>query len=689
MTATTTPPREIGRSSATTLPNRWRDHPVEVKRALPGVIILVHGVNDLGTHYPALDNGLCMGLNERLDRSDLYPNDYTIPVPGEDAVADPDKIYFRLRVNNRSNSPVIPFYWGYRASEREIGRKRINGEVVDVHGNRLDRDFAKGGGMFANATSNIVDMFGGNFHSSLLVRISDKFSDIAHPLRQAPDRRYMALAARRLAALIDTIRRVDPDETITVVGHSQGCLISLLAQAWTKRPADCLILNHPPYGLHSPPLDTIAQSGGEQQTTHARVETLVNLVKRVCAQAHDAPPLEALLSSSPASKGRTGLRWTPHEGCRPAAPEASDSPYVTFAERDNRGKVYLYFCPHDLTVGLLNVAGIGTLGVPDTISYSIPGQRSEQRPMLSRLGPNFFQRIWTWRDRDGKRCEVGENTPYQHNLRLPDEPGYDASKLTSAARWDVQTNALRTITGEALNPSFQPDLHHGELPATRQSDPRYEGRTGFDPIDASIAVTTIRRNMVHRVHPELQDRHPLPTPAELAAEMNRGKEEGDRVQVAKLWRQKDGSVLVYREETPQEARKRIQDDPAGMLNSYHSSIIANQEHHRWVTAMDVAIGQGKALDNPALREILIGMADWRVNPGKGSGDPKPAHSTLSDDVRALVMKTWNYYKVGEFPEFDAPLTPPAAVVKESTDQRALHHLSSRATRSANKHDHHE
>ena len=34
-------------------------------------------------------------------------------------------------------------------------------------------------------------------------------------------------------------------------------------------------------------------------------------------------------------------------------------------DRDNRGKVYLYFCPEDTTVALENVQGIGWQGVPD------------------------------------------------------------------------------------------------------------------------------------------------------------------------------------------------------------------------------------------------------------------------------------------------------------------------------------
>jgi hypothetical protein len=36
------------------MPNRACDRPVEVERDLPGVIIVVHGVNDLGVSYHAI-----------------------------------------------------------------------------------------------------------------------------------------------------------------------------------------------------------------------------------------------------------------------------------------------------------------------------------------------------------------------------------------------------------------------------------------------------------------------------------------------------------------------------------------------------------------------------------------------------------------------------------------------------------
>ena len=59
---------------------------VEVRRPLPCLAIVVHGVHDVGTTYPAHEAGLCAGLNARLNRSssterpggDLHPADYRL-----------------------------------------------------------------------------------------------------------------------------------------------------------------------------------------------------------------------------------------------------------------------------------------------------------------------------------------------------------------------------------------------------------------------------------------------------------------------------------------------------------------------------------------------------------------------------------------------------------------------------------
>lgn len=634
------------------MPNRACDRPVAVERDLPGVIIVVHGVNDLGVSYHAIDNGLCEGLNERLNRADLFPNDYTLPKDDDPLQPDPDKIYFRLRVNQATRSPVIPFYWGYRAAKGEIGRELVRGQVVDVHGNRLDKDFAKGGGMFANATSNIPDMFSGRFNRGLLVWFGDKVADDAHPLLTGPERRYMVLAAKRLAALVAEIRAIAADDTVTLIGHSQGCLVSLLAQAFLaedgQRCADCLILNNPPYGIHEPLLDTLTQSGVEQQTTQARINTLANLVELVTRSPHGAPPLTALFEPA-TGRGRAGPKWSPTQGARPNCSGNCADPTHVFGERDNRGKVYLYFCPHDLTVGLANVQGIGSLGVPAEVDTLGDDGRSVTLPVLTRLGERFFQRVWTWRERNGSPVQVGD-APKQHVLRVDGEPGFDVNFWTRFTLAGIPQGDARSINAEPLNPPLTPQLHHGELARdTPAPDPRYVGHIQYDPIDAAVAVTKGKPRTVTRTVDWAEPR--IPSAREYQAHFNeRITDETQHTRVQSVVSAAPGKIKVTRTETPDEMRARYQDaDQEQMKNSYHSAIVTNSEHHRWVTAMDVAIGQARALDDPDWRRLLIAIADWRTAVLEGKSDFKN-YALLGESTRALVEATATYYKTGEFPK---------------------------------------
>ncbi|WP_293934661.1 DUF3274 domain-containing protein [Iodobacter sp.] len=627
MTTESTEAPSIGSSSALLMPNRYKDHPVQTQRNMPGVVILVHGVNDMGVSYAAQDIGLCAGLNERLDRPDLFPNDFRLPSDDDKAVEDPDAIYFRRIKNDKTNSPVIHFHWGYKATDKELAKEKINEQVVDKFGNRLDKQNAKGGGMFSNATSSIPEMFHGAFKGGFLVWLTNNLiADKIHIVTQAPDRHYMALAAKRLAALITQIRAIDPNETVTVVGHSQGCLVALAAQAFLKkegkRSADCLIMCHPPYGLHEPWLDRATQTGDAQETTKARIETLVKLVELITDNPHPLPPLQELKDSA-FSLGRAGDAWSPTQGKRASVNGDARILDQVFFERDNRGKVYLYFCPHDMTVGLANVQGIGTLGVPDKLEG--------KEPVLERLGPRFLQRVWTWRKRDGKSVAVGA-APGPFVMRIKGEAAYDGGMFETAGRTGLQVGETRSNNGEALNPPWVPDLHQGEddeeskEKAAKAGGPAHIGNLRIDPIDACDAVV--------------------------------------KAGVKYLPEEK-------RKETPTEARQRYQGGEA-VPNSYHSSIVGNFEHHRWVTAMDVAIGQAKCMDDPDWRDLLLAMADWRTmfDPARNVPTFKK-YSNLEEDVRKVLEANYRYYKEAVFPDENmVPRKPPSPIFSETRSARA-------------------
>lgn len=165
-----------------------------------------------------------------------------------------------------------------------------------------------------------------------------------------------------------------------------------------QRTADTLVLTHPPYGLE-PMLGNFSNGGGQDaemqqfyaslrglQTVRAKLDcTLINIVKGVAAHRRDGWSADELAHMK--QSGLHSTAWEPGQ------------------DRDNRGKVYLYFCPEDMTVALSNVQGIGWQGVPDDLdgrhpAYAGPGAPAPNAPLVRRkplqeLGPSFLQRVFT------------------------------------------------------------------------------------------------------------------------------------------------------------------------------------------------------------------------------------------------------------------------------------------------------
>jgi hypothetical protein len=157
----------VGSASTVLQCNRVSDKVAVVTPDLPGNVILVHGVNDVGTGYEAAERGLCAGLSQRLDQPALRPAGYRLPGAEDNRrlEPDPDAVFFKRTAMQATHSPVIPFYWGYRPAEGDYKSYKVtrHGQAVDRWGNRLDRDFSKGGGPFANATTTLVDMWNRGF----------------------------------------------------------------------------------------------------------------------------------------------------------------------------------------------------------------------------------------------------------------------------------------------------------------------------------------------------------------------------------------------------------------------------------------------------------------------------------------------------------------------------------------------
>lgn len=398
---------------------------IPIKRSMPCITILVHGVNDVGEAFYKQEAGLCAGLNTRLDRKDILPGEWAIPTEMEkytdkDVLADPDKVYFQ-RKPDQGTSSVIPFYWGFREETTAADTEQPHKEYLDRYGNRIDKRFGKNGGPFANATTNIPDMFGEGFRRNWAIRRADP-DDGTHPLLSAPPRTYMVLAAQRLAALLRIIRKKSPNEPVNIIAHSQGCFVTLLAHAMLGKEgagikADTVVLNNPPYSLEEPFIETF-QTGSEQQTAHAREETLRKIVADFMTTAPATVPAFASLKTE--GDGVVGRLW-----------EAAAK-----KERDNRGKVFLYFSPDDATVGLPNIQGIGWWGVYEG--------------MRQKLGSRFFQRMFAapgGKNDDAK--PVGAD-PYEYKIHF---------------KWNVghTFGRKRNINAEPLHVPFVPEMGPAKL----------------------------------------------------------------------------------------------------------------------------------------------------------------------------------------------------------------------------------
>jgi hypothetical protein len=462
---------------------------------------------------------------------------------------------------------VIPFYWGYRASTGQ--NRRRNGQWLDEAGNRLDKDLSKGGGPFANATTNLADMWksGAPAFGGFIDWLS---GDPLRPVLEGPGRMYFVLAAQRLAALVRMIRKYDPNDTVNIVAHSQGCLIALLAQAFLMedghRTADTLVLTHPPYGLEPTFLGTFSSGGGKDpameqfyaslrglQTVRARLDTLINIVRGVAAQRRDGWSADEL-----AHMRRGGLHS------------------LAWEDRDNRGKVYLYFCPEDMTVALRNVQGIGWQGVPDQLDGRHPAYAGPGAPQPASRPPGQAQAAAGTRAPlpaagvHQKPRDVGGQTaafpvgldPCHFTLRLEGEPDQDHVAPNHHPAHPPprgRPQPPHRPGGPALHQRRAPAQALPRRPLRRRPvvDPEAPGSQleSVDPIDAAVAVSRdqglgTREQRIPDPRPAKppqpfypDDRQPLGAleRAEVQALLNAGKAEGDQIKLESATRGPTGS----------------------------------------------------------------------------------------------------------------------------------------------------
>lgn len=565
------------------------------------------------------------------------PAQYSLPTKDDHLAKDPDKVYYRRLANTGkgggpSRSVIVPFYWGFREDDGNDPKTNLpyvqkdtpHGEWLDRHGNRLDKAATKEGGMFANATTTLPDMWLKGFNGLLFgfLPMNALAGSPRHPLFSAPPRNYMVLAAQRLAMLVKIIRSRHPDDTVNVVSHSQGTMLTLLANAFLKddgqRPIDSAVLMNSPYSLLEPVVER-TQLHEQQQTKAARRATLGNIIRFIGERPHAVPLLADMADPSKLDHCIGGSRWTGQQ-----CATTLNTTTINFDERDNRGNITLYFTPLDQTVGLLNVQGIGWQGVPDDL--------------LGQLGQRFHQRVFTLRARKGQPEEVGTQGRC-YVMRQAGESTWDGNGqgwTGNLVKAELDVGQTVTINAPQLPfpfvVNFDGDGIVDAQSVAKAKDGIHMVKAPMDPIDASIGITNGGWN-------------PKDSSTDWTTEMdegrafakgrnaksvedmlNEGKDAADRTQVKRVTQLGDGRVRITRSETPNEARKRLMETPPDKLTkddalSFHSSIPANAEHSRLAVAYDLAIGQARSIDDEGFYAYLCRIADWRLGWGETSKSP--------------------------------------------------------------------
>lgn len=335
-------------------------------------------------------------------------------------------------------------------------------------------------------------------------------------------------------------------------------------------------------------------------------------------------------------------------------------------DRDNRGKVYLYFCPEDMTVALDNMRGIGWQGVPDFMSGTARGDNMAamrigrvdfahsqtaawtQRKPLAELGRGFFQRVFTGKQRyDPKKKVTGPvlvgQLPHDFALRTTgeDDHAHVAAANTTLRRhhhevvWPPQPGMLdfldsaedkregiRTINGEPLRTPVVADLR-----GTGQIDPKnipagsLQAKVKLkdqgpceevDPIDAAIAVTS-GKGLHFRIE-ECPDPSGVPRPSEApellsAAECQRIEERYNREhKLDQGGAEARCKVLTATRNTDGKVFAQIQESP-------------NEARKRWQHEVSPKSFHG-AIFGSAQNHRSVTAYDLAIGGGLASSDPK-------------------------------------------------------------------
>jgi hypothetical protein len=558
---------------------------MDVPYLMPGTVIFVHGVNSIGEWYADAAKQLCVGLNKRLGRDDLARG---------------------------ARSPIIPFYWGYKMQPGD--EKRYPGLPHDEHN-------AWGGGPFQNGTNNLLQFWQDGFKRKLLAGVIDLQRlnpDITRQLQDAPPRAYFIHAAKRLANLVDTIREDFPNEPLNIIAHSQGNMITLCAMLYMKRRGpDTLILNNAPFSFDTKLTDWLAAANGwsDVQSAQARLRTFQAVARKVAAAKFTFKDDEANVAcASSDTPSQVGVylhhqpdcdAWHDQIGGEPVNHAGQCWHECAHASRDNRGKVFVNFNPHDRVIGISAIEGIGWRGIPEHILG--PGRNSL---------PNVYQRVFARNSGIGDVPAVGAKSGYW----------FSYFKTQLAVAENVTTESGTTLTTE-----------DGTAVQTRNDyvrtyDDKPQGRFWKIFPDKILKVFNAQST------PGWQERvwinaPTVPEPAVIPEEFNDGAarfdgndDDPDAPVQREDFANYTGSyvperTLMGRKETPDEVKAKLAYYGAQSVPKTNHGNILTYGHLaekqaglvRQVIAYDITVGQGYAFGDVAYWQYLLDLANWKVS----------------------------------------------------------------------------
>lgn len=653
--------RVIGGGKFTLLPNHGEARFYKTL-PLPGVIILVHGVNSDGEWYESTERGLCEGLNERLARRPeqmvysgptsgrLLPAQYT-PELTADGYLAPRRSADNFIDTGTHYSPVIRFRWGYKASKTEL---RQFGKNVWLNEN----DYW-GGGPFANGCSTIADLWTEGLNDRLFLWLTAQHLNPVpgRDVYRCPHRAYYVHAALRLARLIKSVRDRQADCPITVMCHSQGNMVGIAAAFLADRlgvQADNYLLCNPPLSLlpdnfmesWSQRDSSDSQGGLGRQTFAARVETLKNffaLLRSRAAHAHaDEKVDKEMANRSP----KVGTAFTAAEDRQRHGLNGS-----TF------GRVTLYCNPHDQVISAATVQGIGWRGM------------SAQEIEMTNGGGVFVQRVFAhrysvgqapgksyryWDDRWNKDAGAGKDGfwyPPSPTVTFRLRQGLASSETIIEKILSVITGPLVGLVGLAKQ-GVNADVDKGwsipvdapELP--RQFLPRAYRYGKLSPqfdegVDAVGNARDASKSRDKKTAGDPYDEHATRQPQDGSAD---DAPQGDQKSEAQLRYEHrarlrmqarrgdlaDAQGNVAGEEPGGQATQEYQAWRTAQIGAFlkegvdqsatdHSTIVTNSEHARLAAAYDVAVGVC-TLSEREMRQLRV-EADWRYWDGLKENHP--------------------------------------------------------------------